>query len=172
MPEIVRTAPVRPPPPQPEPVVDRLCAVLEPEVKQGLVTVDCKPPYPLVRLKNRGMFASGSATIDPRFVPLLNRLGAALKEEPGTIEVIGYTDNQPIKTVQFPSNYHLSAARAEAARVGARARARRSGAALGGRARRIRSAEPERDTGGARAEPADRDRPAPAGMTGRRLGRG
>jgi type VI secretion system protein ImpK len=62
------------------------------------------------------MFASGSATIDPRFVPLLNRLGAALKEEPGTIEVVGYTDNQPIKTVQFPSNYHLSAARAEAAR--------------------------------------------------------
>ena len=116
MPEIVRTAPVLPPPPQPEPVADRLCARLEPEVQQGLVTVECKPPYPLVRLKNRGMFASGSATIDPRFVPLLNRLGAALKEEPGTIEVVGYTDNQPIKTVQFPSNYHLSAARAEAAR--------------------------------------------------------
>ena len=165
-------APVRPPPPQPEPVADRLCTLLEPEVKQGVVTVDCKPPYPLVRLKNRGMFASGSATIDPRFVPVLNRLGAALKEEPGTIEVVGYTDNQPIKTVQFPSNYHLSAARAEAARsvlarvLGDPART------LGGRARRIRSAEPQRDTGGARAEPADRDRPAPAGMTGRRLGRG
>jgi type VI secretion system protein ImpK len=116
MPDIVRTAPVRPPPPQPEPVADRLCAVLEPEVKQGLVTVSCTPPYPVVRLKNRGLFPSGSATIDSRFAPVLNRLGAALKDEPGTIEVIGYTDNQPIKTVQFPSNYHLSAARAEAAR--------------------------------------------------------
>jgi type VI secretion system protein ImpK len=69
-----------------------------------------------VRLKNRGMFASGSATIDSRFIPVISRLGAALKEEPGKIQVIGYTDNQPIKTVQFPSNYHLSAARAEAAR--------------------------------------------------------
>src|SRR5215208_3969218 len=56
MPDIVRTAPVQPPPPQPEQVVDHLCAVLEPEVQQGLVTVECKPPYPIVRLNNRGMF--------------------------------------------------------------------------------------------------------------------
>jgi type VI secretion system protein ImpK len=118
MPEIARVAPVRPPSPRPETAVaDRLCTVLEPEVKRGLVTVICKPPYPIVRLKNRGMFASGSATIEPRFVPVLNRLGAALKDEPGTIEVVGYTDNQPIKTVQFPSNFHLSAARAKAARA-------------------------------------------------------
>jgi type VI secretion system protein ImpK len=120
MPEIARVAPVRPlpPPPPAEPAtVDRLCALLEPEVKQGLVTVICKPPNPLVRLNNRGMFASGSATVDPRFVPLLARLGAALKDEPGTIEVVGYTDDRPIKTVQFPSNFQLSAARAQAARA-------------------------------------------------------
>ncbi len=58
------------------------------------------------------MFASGSATVDPRFVPVLNRIGAALKDEQGSIEIIGYTDNQPIQTVQFPSNFQLSAARA------------------------------------------------------------
>src|SRR5829696_4995049 len=88
MPEIARVAPVRPLPPAPEPPpADRLCALLEPEVKAGLVTVICKPPNPLIRLKNRGMFASGSATIDPRFVPVLNRIGAALKDEPGSIEV-------------------------------------------------------------------------------------
>jgi type VI secretion system protein ImpK len=120
MPEIARVAPVRPPPPAPVPepaTVDRLCGVLEPEVKQGLVTVICNPPNPLIRLNNRGMFASGSAIVDPRFVPLLNRIGAALKSEEGTIEVVGYTDNQPIKTVQFPSNFQLSAARAQAARA-------------------------------------------------------
>jgi type VI secretion system protein ImpK len=119
MPEIARVAPVRPRPPAPRPepaAADRLCAVLEPEIRQGLVTVFCKPPNPIVRLKNRGMFASGSATIDPSFIPVLKRLGAALKDEPGKIEVVGYTDNQPIRTVQFPSNFHLSAARAAAAR--------------------------------------------------------
>ena len=63
------------------------------------------------------MFASGSATVDPSFVPAAEPASApALKEEPGTVEVIGYTDNQPIHTVQFPSNFQLSAARAEAAR--------------------------------------------------------
>jgi len=55
--------------------------------------------------------------VQPNFNPLLERIGAALKEEPGTVQVIGYTDNQPIRTVRFPSNFQLSAARADAARA-------------------------------------------------------
>ncbi len=120
MPQIARVAPVKPPPPAPAPepaAVDQLCTLLKPEVDQGLVTVVCTPPNPLVRIRNRGMFAVGSATVDPRFVPLLNRIGAALKEEPGSVEVVGYTDNTPIHTVQFRSNFELSAARAQAARA-------------------------------------------------------
>jgi len=118
MPELIRVAPVKPLPPPPEPPpVDRLCNFLKPEIDQGLVTVICTPPNPVVRILNRGMFASGSATVDPRFVPLLDRIGAGLKAEAGSIEVIGYTDNQPIHTVQFPSNFQLSAARAQAARA-------------------------------------------------------
>ena len=34
----------------------------------------------------------------------------------GPVQIVGYTDNQPIKTVRFPSNFALSAARAEAAK--------------------------------------------------------
>ncbi len=118
MPELIRVAPVKPLPPPPEPPpVDRLCNFLKPEIDQGLVTVICTPPNPVVRILNRGMFASGSATVDPRFVPLLDRIGAGLKAEAGSVEVIGYTDNQPIHTVQFPSNFQLSAARAQAARA-------------------------------------------------------
>jgi type VI secretion system protein ImpK len=120
MPEIVRVAPVRPPPPPlpPEPeAVDQLCKLLKPQVDQGFVTVMCTPPNPVIRILNRGMFASGSATIEPRFVPLLNAIGEALKGEPGAVQVIGYTDNQPIHTVQFPSNFQLSAARSQAARA-------------------------------------------------------
>jgi type VI secretion system protein ImpK len=61
------------------------------------------------------MFASGSATVEPGFKPLLDRIGLALKEERGTVRVIGYTDDQPIRTIAFPSNFQLSAARALAA---------------------------------------------------------
>jgi type VI secretion system protein ImpK len=115
LPTIARAAPVEPPPPAVLPETDPLCTLLQPEVDQGLVTVLCTPPTPVVRIRSAGMFASGSATLDPRFVPFLQRVGAALKGEPGKVQVVGYTDNQPIHTVQFPSNFQLSAARARAA---------------------------------------------------------
>ncbi|WP_237217219.1 type VI secretion system protein TssL, long form, partial [Falsiroseomonas oryziterrae] len=119
---------VRPPPPAPPPAVppapstvDKLRAFLAPEIQQGLVTVEGTDAAPLVRIRNRGMFPSGSATLNPAFQPLMARIGEALREElrlgPGSVLVIGHSDNQPIRTVAFPSNFALSAARAEAARV-------------------------------------------------------
>ena len=47
--------------------------------------------------------------------PLLQKIGTALGRETGTIVVTGYTDNQPIHTLQFPSNFELSTSRAQAA---------------------------------------------------------
>jgi type VI secretion system protein ImpK len=116
MPELARIAPVKPPPPPVLPAVDPLCAFLQPEVDQGLVTVLCRSPTPIVRIRNRGMFAPGSAILEPRFIPLLERIGRALKAEQGRVQVIGYTDNQPIHNLLFPSNFQLSVARAEAAK--------------------------------------------------------
>jgi type VI secretion system protein ImpK len=63
------------------------------------------------------MFPSGTAELEPRFVMLLGRVGEALRSEPGAVKVLGHSDNQPIRTVRFPSNFELSAARADAARV-------------------------------------------------------
>ena len=122
MPTITRVAAAAPPPaPAPPPslptptVLDRLRKFLQPEIEQGLVEVTGTVGQPLVRITARGMFASGSATVDPKFKPLLERIGLALKEERGAVHVIGYTDNQPIRTIAFPSNFQLSAARALAA---------------------------------------------------------
>jgi type VI secretion system protein ImpK len=61
------------------------------------------------------LFQSGRAQIEPQFLPLLRRIGAALRDQPGAVQVVGYTDNQPIHTIAFPSNFQLSAARAQAA---------------------------------------------------------
>lgn len=129
MPGIIRAAlvvpPPPPPPPPPEPgVLDKLRTFLKPEIDAGLVTVLGTETTPVVRIRNKGvaagapaMFPSGSATVQPAFTALLERIGAALKIESGTVQVLGHSDNQPIRTVQFPSNFHLSAARAEAART-------------------------------------------------------
>ncbi len=122
MPTITRIPVVEPAPvidtplPPPEPsALDKLRQFLKPEIDQGLVEVLGTPAQPLVRITARGMFASGSAVMTPSFKPLVDRIGLALKEESGPVKVIGYTDNEPIRTVAFPSNFQLSAARAQAA---------------------------------------------------------
>jgi type VI secretion system protein ImpK len=92
-----------------------LRSFLKPEIDRGLLTVFGDGRSVTVRIKGRGMFASGSATVDPQFVPMLQRIGEGLRTESGRVMVIGHSDNQPIRTVRFPSNFHLSQARAEAA---------------------------------------------------------
>ncbi len=121
MPRIARATPVQPPLPSPAPpepgVLDRLRGFLRPEIQQGLVAVVGTPSVPIIRIANRGVFVSGSAAVQPAFMPLLGRIAAALKTEPGRVQLLGYTDNVPIHTVQFPSNFQLSLARAQAARA-------------------------------------------------------
>jgi type VI secretion system protein ImpK len=120
MPQVTRAAivqPLPPPPAPPEPtVLDRLRASLRPDIDAGTVVLLGTPATPVVRIADHAMFASGSATVQAGSLPLLERISAALQGENGTLRVIDYTDNQPVRTVQFPSNFQLSAARANAVR--------------------------------------------------------
>jgi type VI secretion system protein ImpK len=119
MPAIARAAPVQAVKTVPgEPgVLEGLRQFLKPEIDAGLVAVIGTQDTPIVRIRQGGMFASGSATLAEKSAPLLSRVGTALKAEPGSVQVVGYTDDQPIRTVRFPSNFQLSAARAAAAGV-------------------------------------------------------
>ncbi len=108
-----------PPPPAPVAAAPRALAAkhhtfLEPEIKAGLVVVLEDAQSVTVRLTNRNMFGSGQATLNTGYDGLLSRIGTALNDEKGSISVIGYTDNQPIHTTRFPSNFELSLARAQA----------------------------------------------------------
>jgi len=118
MPAISRAAPVQPPrtvaSTEPGPI-NRLRTFLKPEIDQNLVTVAGTDATPIVRIRNQGLFGSGSASLNERFLPLLARIGLALAAESGPVDVVGHSDNQPIRTVQFPSNLQLSAARAKSA---------------------------------------------------------
>jgi len=58
------------------------------------------------------LFSSGSATLRPEAYPALDTVADALRNKPNQIRVEGHTDNIPINTAQFPSNWELSAARA------------------------------------------------------------
>ena len=58
------------------------------------------------------MFDSGSAQIRPEFTPILEKIAEELMKIPNDIRIEGHTDNRPIHTPMFPSNWELSAARA------------------------------------------------------------
>ncbi|HYZ65000.1 MAG TPA: type VI secretion system protein TssL, long form, partial [Acetobacteraceae bacterium] len=107
--------PLSPAPPPPPGARTALAAGLQQEVRDGLVSIAGTDAVPIIRVQSAGMFASGSATLEPRFRPTLARIAAALQARPGPVQIIGYTDNQPIHTLAFPSNYQLSLARAQAA---------------------------------------------------------
>jgi type VI secretion system protein ImpK len=118
-PVVPRVAPAPPPPPPPAAVVTagisaKLHQFLAPEIKAGLVVVLEDAQSVTVRLTNRNMFGSGEATLAGGYTELLGRIGAALQDEKGAVQVNGYTDNQPIHTARFPSNFELSQARADA----------------------------------------------------------
>jgi type VI secretion system protein ImpK len=70
----------------------------------------------VVTLRGDGLFDSGSTDVKSRYVAVLSRLSDALNSVPGAVLVTGYTDNVPIRTVRFPSNYELSQARADVVR--------------------------------------------------------
>lgn len=97
-------------------VAPRLAKFLEPEIREGLVSVRDEADRSVIILRGDGMFNPGSNTVLPRYLPVLGRVAEALNSVGGSILVSGYTDNQPIRTPRFPSNWHLSEARSQAVR--------------------------------------------------------
>ena len=95
----------------------RLARFLEPEVKQGLVTVTDEADRSVVRLRGDSFFGSGSAEPMAQSMPVLARIGQALAEVKGEVLITGHSDNVPIRSLRFPSNWHLSAARADAVKA-------------------------------------------------------
>ena len=100
---------------QPAPV-KRFAQFLEPEVREGLVTVRDEADRSVVVLRGDGLFDSGSTDVKSRYLPVLSRVADALNTVSGSVLVTGYTDNVPIRSGRFPSNYELSQARADTVR--------------------------------------------------------
>ena len=94
-------------------VAPRLAGFLAEEIRRKLVAVDDRADRSVVTILGDGLFKPAEANTRAEDVWLLNRIADALTGVPGLVEVAGYTDNQPIRTLRFPSNWELSRARAE-----------------------------------------------------------
>ena len=85
---------------------------LEPLIEKNLITIKRDALWIEVEIKTDILFGSGSAEIAEGALEILGKLAAILQPFPYLVRVEGHTDNVPIATLQFPSNWELSAARA------------------------------------------------------------
>jgi len=90
-----------------------LATVLASDIEAGLITLDEDAYRSLIVVRGDGLFASGQAKVRAEYIGLLERIARALEAFPGQVLVTGHTDNIPIRTLRFPSNWHLSSARAQ-----------------------------------------------------------
>lgn len=90
--------------------------VLEDAIEDGRITVekDQDQHRIVIRIEEKGSFSSGSAKLTWEFEGLLLEMAKVLADMPGDLTVEGHTDDIPIRTSRFYSNWDLSAARSAA----------------------------------------------------------
>jgi type VI secretion system protein ImpK len=92
----------------------RLQQLLQTEIRRELLQVIELPDRVRIRVGLDQLFNPGSTGINEGFQPIAGKIARALEGTEGRILVSGYTDDVPIFTSKYPSNWHLSLARANA----------------------------------------------------------
>jgi len=91
---------------------NQLESALSPEIKKHTITVSPTREGIVVSLKEAGFFDSGSAVIRPDALSTIAHFIGVIRPYPVHIRIEGHTDNVPIHTARFASNWELSTARA------------------------------------------------------------
>ena len=82
------------------------------QIAQGQIAIDERDDRTLVTISGDDLFPSGSAEVSVGYHALLAEIGDAINQVSGPIQVVGHTDNVPIRSFRFQNNYELSRARA------------------------------------------------------------
>lgn len=89
-----------------------IASKLESEVANEVIEIETQGRKIVIRVEEKGSFSSGSARLEDEFLPILEKLVGVLEQVSGRISIEGHTDDIPINTREFPSNWDLSAKRA------------------------------------------------------------
>ncbi|WP_245832024.1 MotB family protein [Solemya velesiana gill symbiont] len=81
---------------------------LKQEIDEDLVSVETEEARVIIRIQEKGSFPSGSDRLNPGFYDVMDRISEAVVDSPGRVIVAGHTDNIPISTERFRSNWELS----------------------------------------------------------------
>ena len=90
----------------------QLKKMLNQEIEEGLLEVEREKTKIIIRIQEKASFPSGRANLNPGFFEVISKITDVIAETPGKIVVAGHTDNIPISTKRFRSNWELSSARA------------------------------------------------------------
>ncbi len=101
------------PPPSDTRLYQTVIGILKPDIDAGRVGVTDQSDSVVVRLKDKGLFGSGSADLDADYDGTMQRIAQAIGLTTGEVPVTGHTDNQAIRSLRFASNQALSEARAQ-----------------------------------------------------------
>lgn len=82
------------------------------EISDGQVELLAKGAYVVIRIREKGSFASASDTLEEEFIPVVSKIEEILADTDGEVRVAGHTDNLPIENEYFKSNWELSGGRA------------------------------------------------------------
>ncbi len=97
---------------QAEALAQTIAGDLHREIIEGQVELLAKGAYVVIRIREKGSFASASDSIEQEFIPVINKIEEILNGTAGEIRVAGHTDNLPIDNEYFRSNWELSGGRA------------------------------------------------------------
>lgn len=90
----------------------KIAKELQDEIEDGVIEVEALGQQLIIRVREKGSFPSGSAFLQPRFRPVVRKIATTLINVPGVITISGHTDNEPIQSELYRSNWDLSAQRA------------------------------------------------------------
>jgi len=93
-------------------IATRIEEALKPLIDQNLVSIERQAMWLEVEIKADILFSSGEAMPRDEAAATIVAMAQILRDVPNSVRVEGYTDNQPIASAQYPSNWELSAARA------------------------------------------------------------
>lgn len=94
--------------------VKKMAQELNKEIVDGAIEIESLGQQIIIRIREKGAFSSGSGFLQPRFKPVVRRVGELLKDVPGIVTVSGHTDDMNISNELYSSNWDLSSKRAVA----------------------------------------------------------
>ncbi|TXH93861.1 MAG: flagellar motor protein MotB [Rheinheimera sp.] len=90
----------------------KVAEMMQEQIQDGAIELESLGQQIIIRIKENGSFPSGSTFLQPRFKPIIQQIGAILRDIPGEVTVSGHTDSDQVSDELNSNNWELSSKRA------------------------------------------------------------